>query len=211
MIKQEITYYLNTFKIKSYKEFHGDNLIIHTKYDENNNKVYLYLAYEDLEWERKFEEGAKNDTGCVLYYKDNKGNLTYEINGLIFKINKTQNDYYDISVTDKNASLVNLIMLHAKAKLIDGIYYCYVFTETLKNGDKLVYNSNYFNEIYYEYWDEVESHSLNINQENKYSGKRTLINFNLLLDISQFRTFFIENNISPVNKNYVVGNPNYYY
>jgi hypothetical protein len=157
------------------------------------------------------EEGAKNDTGCVLYYKDNKGNLTYEINGLIFKINKTQSDYYDISVTDKNASLVNLIMLHAKAKLIDGIYYCYVFTETLKNGDKLVYNSNYFNEIYYEYWDEVESHSLNINQENKYSGKRTLINFNLLLDISQFRTFFIENNISPVNKNYVVGNPNYYY
>ena len=53
MVKQEITYYPDTFQTKEYKEYHNDVLIVHTKYDENNKKVYIYLAYADFLWETK--------------------------------------------------------------------------------------------------------------------------------------------------------------
>ena len=51
MVRQEITYYPNTFKTKDYKEYHNNVLVVHTKYDENNKKVYIYLAYADFVWE----------------------------------------------------------------------------------------------------------------------------------------------------------------
>ena len=53
MVRQEITYYPDTFKTKEYKEYHNDVLIVHTKYDENNKKIYIYLAYADFLWETK--------------------------------------------------------------------------------------------------------------------------------------------------------------
>ena len=44
MIKQECTFYPETYNIKSYKEFNDDNLIVHTEYDEDNNKVTWNLT-----------------------------------------------------------------------------------------------------------------------------------------------------------------------
>ena len=65
MVSQEITYHPDTFNVKEYKEYHNGELIVHSKYDERKQQVYLYLAYENLEWERSFTEVSTNNNGMV--------------------------------------------------------------------------------------------------------------------------------------------------
>lgn len=199
MIRQEITYYPDTFQTKEYKEYQDGVLNVHTKYDENNNTVYLYLAYQDLESFRKFEDGSYNSNGEIIYFKDNKGQLKIIDGGLTYKIQETFNvgdcDYFDFTITPKDGENI----LTASCRLVYGIHNCHNYSETLPNGDLLKYNQQYFQEIYYEYWE--WSDYLN---RYLYTGNRKIISFDELMELTQFKDFLVEHKILPVTNRYLL-------
>lgn len=185
MIRQEITYYPNTFQPKEYKEYQDGVLNVHTKYDENNNKVYMFLAYSNEEIVRKYEEGATNSNGRLVYYKDNRGNLIDELGDLKYGITTYKNNTFEAKI--KNA--LHETILHAKGyrnNYLESMF----FQEVLPNGDVLSYNRNYFDEIYYEY------------KSNDYS-KRKIISFDELMEITQHKDFLIKYKIVPVSGRYL--------
>lgn len=195
MITQEITYYPDTFKTKEYKEYYNGVLNVHSKYDENNNKVYLYLAYEDLEWERRFEEGSTNDNGEIIYYKDNKGNFKlFDDNEFEYKVLKDDAVYHSITIAKKNEN-----QMIGKAKLINGVYNCHWYQERLSTGDVIKYNQNYSYEIYYEYWE--WNHDL---LEYRYTGNRKIITVDDVMELTRFKNFFLEHKICPVTEKYLL-------
>jgi hypothetical protein len=193
MITQEVSYYPNTFQTKEYKEYKNGVLNVHTKYDENNNKVYMYLAYDNLEWERRFEDGSRNENGRIVYYKDNLGEYKLIQGGLIYDISKSMNtslfDNFNIDVS-KDDVFDDKKFITASSIIVNGVHYCNYYHEILPNGDVLKYNKNYFMELYYEY------HNTGV-----YTG-REMISFDELMEVTQFKDFLVEQRICPVNATY---------
>jgi hypothetical protein len=161
MIKQECTFYPETYNIKSYKEFNDDNLIVHTEYDEDNNKVYMEFNYPDkpTEWmRRKFKEGTKNENGEIVFYEDNKGifkHVYYEKdvrisvkNGFdtINRLNYTKRiETVDVSINGDDLNIKFQAILE-----IDKDYLFYTNRyEHHSTYMSIEYNSGYFEEIYY--------------------------------------------------------------
>lgn len=194
MVTQEVTYYPDSFNVKEYKEYHNGELNVHSKYDERNNKVYLYLAYENLQWERRFTQDSTNNNGRIIYYKDNKGNYKLVQDGLLYKVSK-DGLAYDITITE-DTQLENVFIkshgkLNAKGIRDYANMYCLFYDEKLPNGDHIRYNKQYFNEIYYEY-----------HQNGKYTGERKIISFDKLMSLTQFKDFLVEQRVCPVSKTY---------
>ncbi len=199
MVTQEIIHYPDSFNVKEYKEYHNGVLNVHSKYDEHNNKVYLYLAYENLEWERRFEDGTSNNNGKVIYYKDNKNNYKIRKDSLIFDINKVTDvrfgdDYYRIKIEEQTGLDTYKRLVDASANKFNGVYFCTYYRENLPNGDGLKYSKNYFMEIYYEYF-----------HEGKYTGNRKMISFDELIELTRYKDFLVEHKICPVNRSYFIG------
>jgi hypothetical protein len=153
MIKQEIICYPDSFNIKEYKEFLNDELIVHTKYDEHNNKVYLYLAYENLQWERIFDEDSSNSEGRIIYFKQNNGVLKIQKSNLTLSIVEPEdmrttilnalhyNKSYDMVLVIRETSdfcLDNPMVLGLLMVTQDG-YQCKKYYEVLPNGDSYIY------------------------------------------------------------------------
>ncbi len=193
MIRQEVTYYPNTFKTKEYKEYLNDVLNIHTKYDENNNRVYTYLAYEDLEWFRMFEVGTTNSDGDIIYYKDNKGSFKFIDGELTYSIQESFNEPNAFMVKIKNH--VGLI-LNASCIFKQGVYYCYQFVEHLPDSYRIRYDAKYSRDILLErgIWN-------NGNDYVSYIDNRGhIITFDELMELSNFKDFLLEHKILPAFK-----------
>lgn len=76
MTIQEAKYNPTTHQLEEYKEYHDGKLILHTVYDENNNKIF----FEDGDgywYRRKFAKGSKDDTGVIEFYEDSDGKFRY--------------------------------------------------------------------------------------------------------------------------------------
>lgn len=190
MIKQEITHYPKSFTVKEYKEYYNGNLNVHTKYDERHNNVYLYLAYENLEYERRFDNNSFNSLGKIIYYKDNKGGYKLIDDDLVYEISLSVPNTYDITITPNRLG-TDLVI--ARSVFMYGTHYCNYYHEKLPNGDVIKYNKNYFQEIYYEY------------HEHTYTGQRKIISFDELMELTQFKDFMDSQNICPVNESYFKG------
>lgn len=197
MITQEVSYYPNTFQTKEYKEYHNGELNVHSKYDENNNKVYLYLAYEDWEWERRFEDGSRNENGRIVYYKDNLGEYKLIQGGLVYDISESLNSPSSFNIdVSKDELFDDKKFITASSTRVNGVHYCNYYQETLPNGDVLKYNKNYFMELYYEYHTTGEYTGRGI-----YTGRK-MISFDELMELTQFKDFLVEQKVCPVNATY---------
>lgn len=204
LIRQEIIRYPDTFKTKEYKEYFNGVLNVHSKYDEDNNKVYQYLAYDDFEWEKRYIEGTTNSNGFIIYYKDNKG-LLNEIKGGLEYVIRPIYGFKIVNGDEELAHISNKILvqkynklrlkeepiLKIVSKVIDGFHYSTTYNETLPDGNILQFNYKIFCEIYYEY-----------HEDGKYTGKRKIITFDELMKLTQFKDFMIEHKIIPVHQNF---------
>jgi len=200
MIKQECTFYPETYNIKSYKEFNGDNLIVHTEYDENRNKIYMEFSYpnEPVQWiKRKFEEGTCNETGEIIWYEDEKGIFKhiFNENGNRIIVNNSF-DTITRLVSGKQRFETITITIYGdnyflELKAVRNIYendYFY-FTEKYDfTGpyNKIEYNSSRFEEIYY---------------EDEMNGKR-IIHAELLYDLFPIKWLLQEYKINLHSKRY---------
>ncbi len=89
MITQKTTYYPN-YAIKSYKEFNGDKLIVHNKYDKQGN--IIYSIDKKGEWTKKRFDKNNNE----IYSVGKDGNWTkykYDKNNEIKKTSHKNGDY----------------------------------------------------------------------------------------------------------------------
>ena len=163
MIRQECTYYPETYELKSYKEYYNDILILHTEYDENRNKVYMELSYpnEPVEWmKRKFKEGSHDDTGEVVWYENEKGifkHIYYE-NGSKIIVKNSFDTITRIVFGKQRFETINITIYgdnyFLELKAVRNICEndCFYFTRKydFTGPYKIEYNSSWFEEIYYE-------------------------------------------------------------
>ena len=206
MIRQECTYYPETFNLKSYKEYYDDNLIVHTEYDENRNKIYMELSYpnEPVQWmKRKFREGSYDDTGEVIWYEDEKGIFKhiYDENGSRIIVNNSFDTITRI-INGKQRLETLTITIYGEnyfleLKAIRNITQddCYFFTEKYDfNGPyKIEYNSSWFEEIYYE----------------DYMNGRRIIHAEMLYHLFPIKWLLQEYRINLHSKKYRVENRNF--
>ena len=120
MIKQKCTFFPNTDIIKTYTEYYEDNIILYAEYDINNNKI-AFKDYTGLEYVRKFENNTKNDSGEIIYYKDNNGYEEKVIDNVRFRIQIEQNKYDNYSKLTIRGENKNhtLNILHSSSILLN--------------------------------------------------------------------------------------------
>ena len=186
MIKQDIKYYKFSNIIEDYKEYFDGELIIHTKYDINSNKIYGYFKEGNLEYNREFDEGCKDDCGMIIYYKDNKGNFTNldKITGIHYNI-KMDTNVFEIKIRLDNRVLFFANGFNDKDE--NGYLYLLSFIEKQYNYCEINYNCMSFEEIYF---------------NNSVNHERNIISYETLMDLTQFKDFFDEHKISIVTKRY---------
>lgn len=193
MIRQETKYNKETYQLEEYKEYHDGVLVTHIKHDEKNNTIYSFNG--NFSWERKYADGTKNNRGEQIYYKDSNGMLIdrrthdnfVDISIKIEPMSINNQQYMELLVEWENASGCRYTLKAYKEKN-DSVFHTKFFEERTTQYT-LSYNSNIFEEMYYQHITDT---------------KRRIIHHDVAYDMTNFKWLLEEFNVVLHSKRYRV-------